>query len=252
MVALVKQYGTERILVNSAADWGVSDPLKVPKTVARDARGRHRRGGRSRRIVLGQPDRVLRPERPARRRRPRRRRPAIDQRQLFEGNSVLRGAGAARRSVGRDAAARVVLERRRAHARAARRAHAAPRRARRARARCAPLRTITAGGDLLACSPRSSPGSLPREHGCVGQRLVLPRPRRGLALAAVEPARRAARRSGRRRARRDPAFTCAEAVLVVQHVQHRGPGRSRRGRCTRPTAASSRTSTRSRPSCATS
>ena len=35
MVALVKQYGSARILVNSAADWGVSDPLKVPKT--RDA-----------------------------------------------------------------------------------------------------------------------------------------------------------------------------------------------------------------------
>jgi predicted metal-dependent TIM-barrel fold hydrolase len=32
MVALVKEYGAERILVNSAADWGVSDPLKVPKT----------------------------------------------------------------------------------------------------------------------------------------------------------------------------------------------------------------------------
>jgi predicted metal-dependent TIM-barrel fold hydrolase len=34
MAALVKQYGTERIVINSAADWGVSDPLKVPKTVA--------------------------------------------------------------------------------------------------------------------------------------------------------------------------------------------------------------------------
>jgi len=33
MVQLVKQYGGERILINSAADWGVSDPLKVPKTV---------------------------------------------------------------------------------------------------------------------------------------------------------------------------------------------------------------------------
>jgi predicted metal-dependent TIM-barrel fold hydrolase len=32
MVALVQKYGSERILVNSAADWGVSDPLKVPKT----------------------------------------------------------------------------------------------------------------------------------------------------------------------------------------------------------------------------
>jgi len=34
MVALVKKYGPTRILINSAADWGVSDPLKVPKTVA--------------------------------------------------------------------------------------------------------------------------------------------------------------------------------------------------------------------------
>jgi hypothetical protein len=33
MAALVKQYGSERILVNSAADWGISDPLKVPKTI---------------------------------------------------------------------------------------------------------------------------------------------------------------------------------------------------------------------------
>jgi predicted metal-dependent TIM-barrel fold hydrolase len=32
MVELVKKFGSERILVNSAADWGVSDPLKVPKT----------------------------------------------------------------------------------------------------------------------------------------------------------------------------------------------------------------------------
>jgi len=34
MAALVRQYGSERIIVNSAADWGISDPLKVPKTVA--------------------------------------------------------------------------------------------------------------------------------------------------------------------------------------------------------------------------
>ena len=33
MAALVKKYGCERILINSAADWGISDPLKVPKTV---------------------------------------------------------------------------------------------------------------------------------------------------------------------------------------------------------------------------
>ncbi len=32
MVNLLKQYGTEKMVVNSAADWGISDPLKVPKT----------------------------------------------------------------------------------------------------------------------------------------------------------------------------------------------------------------------------
>jgi predicted metal-dependent TIM-barrel fold hydrolase len=31
MVDLLKKYGTERMVVNSAADWGQSDPLKVPK-----------------------------------------------------------------------------------------------------------------------------------------------------------------------------------------------------------------------------
>jgi predicted metal-dependent TIM-barrel fold hydrolase len=34
MVEIVKQYGPERIMVNSAADWGISDPLAVPKTAA--------------------------------------------------------------------------------------------------------------------------------------------------------------------------------------------------------------------------
>lgn len=34
MALLVQKYGTERIIVNSAADWGISDPLKVPKTIA--------------------------------------------------------------------------------------------------------------------------------------------------------------------------------------------------------------------------
>jgi uncharacterized protein len=32
MVAILKEYGTERILVNSAADWGKSDPLRTRKT----------------------------------------------------------------------------------------------------------------------------------------------------------------------------------------------------------------------------
>jgi uncharacterized protein len=34
MVEIVKQYGSERISINSAADWGISDPLAVPKTAA--------------------------------------------------------------------------------------------------------------------------------------------------------------------------------------------------------------------------
>jgi predicted metal-dependent TIM-barrel fold hydrolase len=34
MVEVVKQYGSERIMINSAADWGISDPLAVPKTAA--------------------------------------------------------------------------------------------------------------------------------------------------------------------------------------------------------------------------
>ena len=34
MVELVKQYGSERIIIDSSADWGVSDPLSVPKTAA--------------------------------------------------------------------------------------------------------------------------------------------------------------------------------------------------------------------------
>ncbi|MGO1520839.1 MAG: TatD family hydrolase [Sphingobacterium sp.] len=34
MVDIVKKYGAERIMINSAADWGISDPLAVPKTAA--------------------------------------------------------------------------------------------------------------------------------------------------------------------------------------------------------------------------
>jgi hypothetical protein len=89
MVSLVKTYGAERILINSAADWGVSDPLKVPKTAAR-----MRENGISdeaiERIVWKNPlaffsqsgrlDLAEFGEAPA-----------VDQRALFEGNSVLRG-----------------------------------------------------------------------------------------------------------------------------------------------------------------
>ena len=87
MVELVKRYGSERIIINSAADWGVSDPLKVPKTVAR-----MREAGISEAaietIVWGNPaaffaqsGRLEGIDAPS----------LIDQRKLWEGNSVLRG-----------------------------------------------------------------------------------------------------------------------------------------------------------------
>ena len=88
MVALLKQYGTEKMVVNSAADWGRSDPLKVPKTgqAMRDA-------GFSERDIeqvlflnpinfFAQSGRIsVQDVAPVK----------IDQTQLFEDNSVLRG-----------------------------------------------------------------------------------------------------------------------------------------------------------------
>jgi hypothetical protein len=89
MVQLVKRYGGERILINSAADWGVSDPLKVPKT----ARAMAEAGVSQDTIAQivwdnpvtffsqsGRLDLSLSAGRPE-----------VDQRQLWEGNSVLRG-----------------------------------------------------------------------------------------------------------------------------------------------------------------
>jgi predicted metal-dependent TIM-barrel fold hydrolase len=87
LVGLVKQFGAEKILVNSAADWGVSDPLKVPKTArALAASGVPavdieticwnnpvRFFAQSGRLDLADVA------------------PAVDQRELWEGNSVLRG-----------------------------------------------------------------------------------------------------------------------------------------------------------------
>ncbi|MGQ0662034.1 MAG: TatD family hydrolase [Pseudomonadota bacterium] len=89
MVSLIKRFGTERITINSAADWGVSDPLKVPKTadaMRRAAISEHDIEtivwtnpvtffAQSGRLDLGK-DAA---------------RPRIDQTELWEGNSVLRG-----------------------------------------------------------------------------------------------------------------------------------------------------------------
>ena len=86
MVTLVQRYGHERILINSAADWGVSDPLKVPKAVAAMLAA-----GISESVIetivwrnpiafFAQSGRLGEFEHAA-----------VDQRQVWEGNSVLRG-----------------------------------------------------------------------------------------------------------------------------------------------------------------
>ena len=89
MVEVAKQFGSERIFIDSSADWGVSDPLAVPKT----ARLMLERGisrpdveaicYRNALLAFGQSGQMkeehwLSPQ-------------PIDQRVLFEGNSVLRG-----------------------------------------------------------------------------------------------------------------------------------------------------------------
>ncbi len=89
MAKLVREYGTKRIIVNSAADWGVSDPLKVPKTAAI-----MREAGITEEMIeqimwsnpadfFAQSDNLSLADID--------RRPSINQTELFEGNSVLRG-----------------------------------------------------------------------------------------------------------------------------------------------------------------
>jgi len=89
MVEVVRQYGSERIIVDSSADWGVSDPMAVPKTANLMAE----RGIAEEDINLtcyqnainayGQSGQFNEEDwlNPA----------PIDQRTLFEDNSVLRG-----------------------------------------------------------------------------------------------------------------------------------------------------------------
>jgi predicted metal-dependent TIM-barrel fold hydrolase len=89
MAALVHKYGSDRIIVNSAADWGISDPLKVPKTMA-VMRAQGVADETIRTIVWDNPvaffsqsgrlDLSGIEERPA-----------VDRSQQFEANSVLRG-----------------------------------------------------------------------------------------------------------------------------------------------------------------
>jgi len=89
MVALVKKFGVERIIINSAADWGVSDPLKVPKTAAafRDAGI----AATDIEIVVWRNPIAFFSTSGRMDLRDLEAQPGIDQRELWEGNSVLRG-----------------------------------------------------------------------------------------------------------------------------------------------------------------
>ncbi len=89
MVEVVRQYGPERIIVDSSADWGASDPLAVPKTAGLMlARGIGPAAVRAAcyanaLAAYGQSGRFNEADWLA---------PLpIDQRELFDGNSVLRG-----------------------------------------------------------------------------------------------------------------------------------------------------------------
>jgi predicted metal-dependent TIM-barrel fold hydrolase len=88
MVELLKRYGTERMVVNSAADWGRSDPLKVPKT-ADAMRAAGFSAGDIELVLFDNPVRFF--EQSGKLDRAELGAGRIDQAQLFEGNSVLRG-----------------------------------------------------------------------------------------------------------------------------------------------------------------
>ncbi|WP_018611827.1 TatD family hydrolase [Segetibacter koreensis] len=89
MVEIVKEYGTERIMVNSAADWGISDPLAVPKTaVLMKARGISVKDiemvtYRNAITAFGKSGQINETDFVAAKN--------IDQSEKFEGNTVLRG-----------------------------------------------------------------------------------------------------------------------------------------------------------------
>jgi predicted metal-dependent TIM-barrel fold hydrolase len=89
MVEIVRQYGSDRIIVDSSADWGISDPLAVPKTAQlmleqgiprstvravcyENALAAYSQSGQMKEIDWLNPS-------------------PIDQRQVFNGSSVLRG-----------------------------------------------------------------------------------------------------------------------------------------------------------------
>lgn len=89
MVEIIKQYGAERVIVNSACDWGISEPLAVAKTALLALKSGvseeevHKVCYANALAAYGQSGQMEEqdwqsPEQ-------------IDQRSLYEGNSILRG-----------------------------------------------------------------------------------------------------------------------------------------------------------------
>ncbi len=89
MVAIVLEYGVDHMIINSAADWGVSDPMMVPRTVVKLEQAGVPRADIER-LVWGNPTGFFAQsgrmdvealKQPA----------SANLRETFEGNSVLRG-----------------------------------------------------------------------------------------------------------------------------------------------------------------
>ena len=89
MVEIARRYGSERIFIDSSADWGVSDPLSVPKTARLmlergiDRETVHQICYQNALTAYGQSGQISEAD--------WEQAPRIDQRLDFEGNSVLRG-----------------------------------------------------------------------------------------------------------------------------------------------------------------
>ena len=89
MVDLTKQYGSDRFIVDSSCDWGVSDPLSVPKTAKMmldqgvSAEAVEATTWKNAVTAYGQSGQIDFDLLDAK--------PVIDQRELFMDNSVLRG-----------------------------------------------------------------------------------------------------------------------------------------------------------------
>ncbi len=108
MVEIVRKYGSERIFCDSSADWGVSDPLAVPKThrlmlergIAKEQAAAVCYGNAL--AAYGQSGQMqeadwLNPS-------------PIDQRTLYQGNSVLRGQVPRIDETGADPMAQLVIK----------------------------------------------------------------------------------------------------------------------------------------------